>query len=68
PTPQPMHYRPMFGAYGKAMTNSSVTFVSLAGLGGGGGRAGGGAPPPPPRGDLFSGHVRFAIFNLRIVV
>ncbi|MER8523481.1 MULTISPECIES: urease subunit alpha [unclassified Mesorhizobium] len=32
PTPQPMHYRPMFGAYGKAMTNSSVTFVSKAAL------------------------------------
>jgi urease subunit alpha len=32
PTPQPMHYRPMFGAYGKAMTNSSVTFVSRAAL------------------------------------
>jgi urease subunit alpha len=30
PTPQPMHYRPMFGAYGKAMTASSVTFVSKA--------------------------------------
>ena len=30
PTPQPMHYRPMFGAYGKALTNSSVTFVSKA--------------------------------------
>src|SRR4051812_17199621 len=30
PTPQPMHYRPMFGAYGKALTNSSVTFVSRA--------------------------------------
>ena len=28
PTPQPVHYRPMFGAYGKARTNSSVTFVS----------------------------------------
>ena len=28
PTPQPVHYRPMFGAYGKAITNSSVTFVS----------------------------------------
>ena len=27
PTPQPVHYRPMFGAYGKAITNSSVTFV-----------------------------------------
>ncbi|MGU9980453.1 urease subunit alpha [Phreatobacter sp. HK31-P] len=30
PTPQPMHYRPMFGAFGKAMTASSVTFVSQA--------------------------------------
>ncbi len=32
PTPQPVHYRPMFGAYGKAITNSSVTFVSKASL------------------------------------
>lgn len=32
PTPQPVHYRPMFGAFGKAMTNSSVTFVSQAAL------------------------------------
>jgi urease subunit alpha len=32
PTPQPVHYRPMFGAYGKARTNSSVTFVSQAAL------------------------------------
>ncbi|MCY6379145.1 urease subunit alpha [Hoeflea prorocentri] len=30
PTPQPVHYRPMFGAFGKALTNSSVTFVSAA--------------------------------------
>jgi urease subunit alpha len=30
PTPQPVHYRPMFGAYGKAMTASAVTFVSRA--------------------------------------
>jgi urease alpha subunit len=30
PTPQPMHYRPMFGAYGKLRTNSSVTFISQA--------------------------------------
>jgi urease subunit alpha len=28
PTPQPVHYRPMFGAFGKAMTASAVTFVS----------------------------------------
>jgi len=30
PTPQPVHMRPMFGAFGKAMTNSAVTFVSKA--------------------------------------
>jgi urease subunit alpha len=30
PTPQPVHYRPMFGAFGKSRTNSSVTFVSQA--------------------------------------
>ena len=32
PTPQPVHYRPMFGGYGKAIANSSVTFVSKAAL------------------------------------
>jgi len=32
PTPQPVHYRPMFGAFGKAMTRSAVTFVSQAAL------------------------------------
>ncbi|OLP62342.1 urease subunit alpha [Xaviernesmea oryzae] len=32
PTPQPVHYRPMFGSFGKARTNSSVTFVSQAAL------------------------------------
>ena len=32
PTPQPVHYRHMFGAYGKARTNTSVTFVSQAAL------------------------------------
>ena len=30
PTPQPVHYRPMFGAFGKSLTNSSITFVSRA--------------------------------------
>ncbi len=35
PTPQPVHMRPMFGAFGKALTNSSVTFVSKAALAGG---------------------------------
>ena len=33
PTPQPVHYRPMFAAYGRAMTESAVTFVSGAALG-----------------------------------
>ncbi|HWK67730.1 MAG TPA: urease subunit alpha [Rhizobiaceae bacterium] len=32
PTPQPVHYRPMFGAYGKAVSNASVTFVSKASI------------------------------------
>jgi urease subunit alpha len=32
PTPQPVHYRPMFGAYGRAMTESCVTFVSKLAL------------------------------------
>jgi urease subunit alpha len=32
PTPQPQHYRPMFGAYGRALTRSAVTFVSQAAL------------------------------------
>jgi urease subunit alpha len=33
PTPQPEYYRPMFGAFGRSMTESSVTFVSQAALG-----------------------------------
>jgi len=32
PTPQPVHYRPMFAAYGKAVEDSAVTFVSQAAL------------------------------------
>ncbi|MGK7864306.1 urease subunit alpha [Falsiroseomonas sp. E2-1-a4] len=32
PTPQPIHYRPMFAAYGRANTLSSVTFTSQAAL------------------------------------
>ena len=35
PTPQPVHYRPMFGAFGGALTRGSLTFVSQAGLSGG---------------------------------
>jgi urease subunit alpha len=30
PTPQPVHYRPMFGAYGGALSSTSVSFVSNA--------------------------------------
>src|SRR5262245_27573730 len=32
PTPQPQYYRPMFGAFGRCLTESSFTFVSQAGL------------------------------------
>ena len=32
PTPQPVHYRPMFGAYGAAMNHACVTFVSQAAI------------------------------------
>jgi urease subunit alpha len=32
PTPQPVHYRPMFGSFGRALTESCVTFVSAASL------------------------------------
>ncbi len=32
PTPQPVHYRPMFGAFGEALARTSLTFVSQAGL------------------------------------
>ena len=32
PTPQPVHYRPMFGAFGGAIAKGSLTFVSQAGL------------------------------------
>ena len=28
PTPQPVHYRPMFGSFGKSLQASSVSFVS----------------------------------------
>ena len=32
PTPQPVYHRPMFGAFGRALTHSSVVFVSQASL------------------------------------
>jgi urease subunit alpha len=35
PTPQPVHFRPMFGSFGGALANGSITFVSGASLGNG---------------------------------
>jgi len=32
PTPQPVHYRPMFGAFGSAASSTCITFVSQASL------------------------------------
>ena len=32
PTPQPVHYRPMFGSFGESRIQSSVTFVSGAAI------------------------------------
>ena len=32
PTPQPVHYRPMFGAFGRSLIESSVTFTSWAAM------------------------------------
>src|ERR1700686_1809079 len=35
PTPQPVHYRPMFGAYGRALSASAVTFLPSVAIAGG---------------------------------
>ncbi|HVH78616.1 MAG TPA: urease subunit alpha [Stellaceae bacterium] len=32
PTPQPVHYRPMYGAYGRALTATAVTFLPTAAI------------------------------------
>ena len=32
PTPQPVHYRPMFGAFGRAPFSTALTFVSKAAI------------------------------------
>ncbi len=32
PTPQPVHYRPQFGAFGRSLSQSSLSFVSQAAL------------------------------------
>ena len=45
PTPQPVHYRPMFGAFGRSLSASSTTFVSEAALRAGIGRKLGLAKP-----------------------
>ncbi len=39
PTPQPVHYRPMFGAFGGALAASCITFLSAAALDADAGRA-----------------------------
>ena len=44
PTPQPVHYRPMFGAYGRAVAATSLTFVSRAAIEDGLGERSGGKP------------------------
>ncbi|TAG24374.1 MAG: urease subunit alpha [Burkholderiales bacterium] len=31
PTPQPVHYRPMFGSFGRSLHKSSLSFISQAG-------------------------------------
>src|SRR5213076_1392744 len=35
PTPQPVHYRPMFGSFGGAIAKGSFTFVSQSAMGAG---------------------------------
>ena len=32
PTPQPVHYRPMFGAFGRALPASAATFLPAAAI------------------------------------
>ena len=32
PTPQPVHYRPMFGSFGSAMNDTCITFMSKASI------------------------------------
>ncbi len=39
PTPQPVHYRPMFGTLGRALAETCITFVSAAALDAGIGHA-----------------------------
>lgn len=39
PTPQPVHYRPMFGVFGRALAETCITFISAEALDEGVGRA-----------------------------
>jgi urease subunit alpha len=39
PTPQPVHYRPMFGTFGRALAETCITFISAEALDEGVGRA-----------------------------
>jgi urease subunit alpha len=55
PTPQPVHYRPMFGGFGKAMTMGSVTFVSQAAIEAGVDRSLGLSRPLLPVGNTRGG-------------
>ncbi|HEY5210193.1 MAG TPA: urease subunit alpha [Stellaceae bacterium] len=55
PTPQPVHYRPMFAAFGRATASSSVTFVSQAAADGGLARALGSVRPLVPVGNTRGG-------------
>jgi len=48
PTPQPVHYRPMFAAFGRSLVQSSVAFVSQAAVEAGVGDALGLAKPLGP--------------------
>ena len=54
-TPQPVHYRPMFGAFGGATARSAVTFVSAAAHARDVGRALGLAKPTLPVGNCRGG-------------
>ena len=60
PTPQPVHYRPMFGAFGRARTASSVVFASKAAV-----KAGLGAKARHPEEALSRCRTRAARFPRR---
>jgi len=55
PTPQPVHYRPMFGAFGRSLAAGAVTFVSKAAAAGDLGRTLGLARPLVAVGNTRAG-------------